>query len=372
MAVAGTDRAIEIRGTAELCDDFGAVVAEASISIPMVRACSPGDRSVRIVFFGTPAFAVPTLKRLVHDSQFEVLMVVSQPDRPSGRGRRLDVSPVIVAARDLGLPCYQPVTLRTAEARAPLAAANADLFVVAAYGLIFGAKTLALPPLGCVNVHASLLPRYRGAAPISAAILAGDRETGVTLMRMEPGLDTGPMLGKGHETIWPDDTTESLTLRLAELGAELTATLLPRYAQGNLPLLPQPDSGATLTRPLTKADGWLEWSKPATELERAVRAFWPWPRAWTTDDARILQVHEAMVVPASRSETPGAVLDTGPELVVSCGADALRLTRVQIAGGKPLSDGQYLAGRRSPATVLGPGGALAAQPPLIVPVGEGD
>ena len=327
---------------------------------------------MRLIFFGTPAFAVPTLRRLVHDSQFDVAMVVTQPDRPTGRGRRLEASPVAAAARELGLQCYQPVSLRSAEARAPLGKVGADLFVVAAYGLIFGPKTLAIPRLGCVNVHASLLPRYRGAAPISATILNGDQETGVTLMRMEAGLDTGPMLGTRAEPIQGDDTTESLMGRLADIGADLATDLLPPFARGELVPAPQPASGASLTRPLTKADGWLDWRRPAVELERAVRAFWPWPRAWTNDGERTLQVHRAQVVPGPAGAQAGALIETTNELVVACGEDALRLLVVQAAGGKPVSDRQYLAGRRQGEPTLGQWGAPPPHPPLIVPVPAGD
>jgi methionyl-tRNA formyltransferase len=325
---------------------------------------------VRVIFFGTPAFAVPTLRRLVHDSQFQVELVVSQPDRATGRGRRLESPPVAQAARELRIPCYQPDSLRTEAARAPLAEVAADVFVVAAFGLIFGPKTLALPRLGCVNVHASLLPRFRGAAPISAAILAGDPVTGVTLMRMEAGLDTGPMLGTQSESILPDDTTESLTLRLAGVGAELAVSLLPAYGRGELEPVPQPTTGATLTRPLTKADGWLDWAQPAAQLERSVRAFWPWPRAWTTYGGTTLQVHQASVVPILNPAPPGTVVSSERELVVACGEDGLRLSRVQAAGGKPLSDSHYLAGQRSPVKSLGENGASAPQPPLIAPVPE--
>jgi methionyl-tRNA formyltransferase len=323
---------------------------------------------VRIVFFGTPSFAVPILKRLAHDSQFDVRLVVSQPDRQAGRGRRLEASPVIVAARELGLPSYQPATLRTREAREPLAAVEADVFVVAAYGLIFGAKTLALPRLGCINVHASLLPQYRGAAPISAAILAGDRETGVTLMKMDTGLDTGPMLAVQSMTIEPRATTESLTAQLAELGADLAARNLPELATGAVPLIAQPAAGASLTRPLTKADGWIDWNRSATELERAVRAFWPWPRAWTTLDSSPLQIHQAAVAPALDDDSPGTVVAASRELVVRCGEGALRLSRVQAAGGKPVSDTEFLAGRRVPVSRLGEHGAPPSPPPLIDPL----
>ncbi|MDQ3695018.1 MAG: methionyl-tRNA formyltransferase [Chloroflexota bacterium] len=325
---------------------------------------------MRVVFFGTPAFAVPTLRRLAHDSQFEVALVVSRPDRPAGRGQRLAASPVTEAATDLGLRCYQPPNLRDPDARAPLRAVAADLFVVAAYGLIFGPKTLALPRLGCVNVHASLLPRYRGASPIAAAILNGDDETGVTLMLMEAGLDTGPIIGSRREPISAVDTTEALTRRLAEAGAELAASELPRFVAGEIQPTAQPTTGVTLTRPLSKADGWLDWTLPARLLDRSVRAFWPWPRAWTTLDGQTVQVHQAEAVPMSRPPAPGTVMADRSELLVACGADALRLTKVQLAGGKPLGAVEFLAGRRDDVHVLGTTNRPAPQPPLIVAVDQ--
>ena len=200
---------------------------------------------LRVVFFGTPAFAVPTLAGLAADDQFEVALVVTQPDRPAGRGRRLEASAVAQAARELGLPLYQPSTLREREPRANRSPrSRPTCFVVAAYGLIFGPRTLALPRLGCVNVHASLLPRYRGASPVAAAILAGDETSGVTLMGMEPGLDTGPIIAAAEEPIQPDDTTERLTARLAAIGGDLTVASLPLLAAGELVPVDQPADDA--------------------------------------------------------------------------------------------------------------------------------
>ncbi|MBA2521251.1 MAG: methionyl-tRNA formyltransferase [Chloroflexia bacterium] len=323
---------------------------------------------MRVVFFGTPAFAVPTLRRLVHDSQYEVVLVVSRPDRRAGRGRRLAASPVTQAATELGLRCFQPPNLRDPDSRAPLRAVAADLFVVAAYGLIFGPKTLALPRLGCVNVHASLLPRYRGASPIAAAILNGDDETGVTLMLMEAGLDTGPIIGSRREPMSAVDTTQLLTRRLAEAGAELAASVLPRYVAGEIRPTAQPTTGVTLTRPLTKADGWLDWSLPGQLLDRSVRAFWPWPRAWTTLEGQTLQVHQAEPVPMSQPPAPGTVMADRSEFLVACGEDALRLMRVQAAGGKPLGAADFLAGRRDESKMLGMTGRPGPRPPLIVAV----
>ena len=323
---------------------------------------------MRIVFFGTPTFAVPTLERLASETWIEIALVVTQPDRPTGRGQRTARSAVGLAAERLSLPVYQPPSLRDATARQPLADARADVFVVAAFGLIFGPRTLALQPLGCLNVHASLLPRYRGASPIPAAILAGDDRTGVTLMRMEVGLDTGPILAADEEPVHADDTTETLTGRLAALGADLTTRSLPAYAAGEMAPTPQETAGATLTRPLSKSDGWLDWQRPAAELERRVRAMRPWPRAWTTVGTTMLQVHRATVVPGNPRSTPGNVVDARSFLTVACGRDALRLDVVQLAGGRPMPGSSLAAGRHVAVNDrLGANGAPPLQVPLISP-----
>lgn len=323
---------------------------------------------MRIVFFGTPEFAVPSLRRLAAMPGVDVALVVTRPDRPAGRGRRLERSAVGQAADALGVPVVQPASLRSPTDRRPLADAPADLFVVAAYGIIFGPKTLALPPLGCVNVHASLLPRYRGASPVAAAILMGDERTGVTLMRMEPGLDTGPAIAAATIAIEPDDTTASLTDRLATLGSDLLADALPEYAEGRPPV-PQPKANASLTRPLTKADGWLAWDRPASRLERHVRAMWPWPRASTTVSHAPLQVHRATVVPHDGTEPPGSVLRIRPTLVVACGVDALRLDLLQAADSRPVPGDVFAAGRGiQPGTTFGTTGRPDRQPPLVQPL----
>lgn len=320
---------------------------------------------VRVVFFGTPSFAVPTLDRLVHDERFDIALVVTQPDRPAGRGRRQVATAVAERARSLGLPLYQPTTLRDAAARQPLAEQEADLFVVAAFGLIFGPKTLALPRRGSVNLHASLLPRFRGASPVAAAIAAGDRTTGVTLMLMETGLDTGPMLASVETPVAPDDTTGSLTDRLARLGAELAPNRLVEFVAGKLEAIPQPSLGGSLTRPLTKADGWLDWHRPATELERHIRAMSPWPRGWTSsDEATTLQIHRASIVANPSGAKPGeSVVSAGRALVIACGVDALRLETVQPAGGRPMDGEAFLAGRPSLPSSWG-----QHRPPLTSPL----
>lgn len=321
---------------------------------------------MRIVFFGTPEFAVPTLRRLAEMPEVEVALVVTQPDRPSGRGRRLERSAVGQAAAGLKVPVFQPAGLRAEADRQPLADAHADLFVVAAYGVIFGPKTLALPRLGCVNVHASLLPRYRGASPVAAAILLGERRTGVTLMRMEPGLDTGPVIAAAAIDVEPTDTTASLMDRLALVGADLIGGTLGEYAAGTRPPVPQPERDASLTRLLSKDDGWLDWEQPADQLERHVRAMWPWPRAWTTVGEPRLQIHRATVVPHLGEEPSAGVLQIRPDFVVSTGDGALRLDVVQAAGSRPMPGDDFAAGRGiEVGTYIGIAGAPSERRPLI-------
>lgn len=323
---------------------------------------------MRVVFFGSPDFAVPSLRRLAAMAEIDLALVVTQPDRPSGRGRRLDRSAVAKAAEDLGLPVHQPATLRDPASRRPLAALDADLFVVAAYGIIFGPKTLALPRLGCVNVHASLLPRYRGASPIAAAILAGDRRTGVSLMRMDPGLDTGPTIAIATTEIAPTATTATLTARLSDLGADLLARSLPPFVAGDLPPTPQPSGCASLTRPLTKADGWVDWDRPAVEVARHVRAMWPWPRAWTTANGDALQIHGAAVAEPAAVGPPGTILRSHPDLLVATADGAVRLDNVQPAGSRPMPGSSFAAGRRLEVGArLGIDGGPSNQPPIVVP-----
>lgn len=332
------------------------------------------SQPLRVVYFGTPAFAVPTLEALVNQAALEVCLVVTQPDRPAGRGRRLAASSVKIAAEAHGLPVYQPPSLRTPDLRAPIADLNADLFVVAAYGLIFGPKTLALPRIACVNVHASLLPAFRGASPISAAILQGDSITGVSLMVMDEGLDTGPVIATGAIPVDPRDTTDSLTHRLATLGAELVATNLARFASGEIVPVPQPTEAATVTRPLVKSDGWLDWNRRADDLERHVRAMWPWPRAWTTIGAEPLQVHQGSIVTTTEAKSPvdepGTLVRLASGAAVACGDGFLVLDAVQRAGGRPISGEAFMLGHSYlEGMVLGAEGRPSSPvPPLIVPV----
>ncbi len=256
--------------------------------------CANPAEPIRIVYFGTPTYAVPALEALLRDHRAQVTLVVTQPDRPAGRGRKLTPPPVKDVAVLHGVSVYQPEFLRTAADREPIAGQHADLFVVAAFGKIFGPKLLALPRLGAVNLHASLLPQYRGASPISAAILEGRNETGITLMRMDTGLDTGPILAQRPLAIDAQATTASLTPSLAQLGAELLIDSLGNLTDGSLAAVAQEDGAASMTRPLVKADGWIDWQMPAVEIERQVRAMWDWPRAWTTLRGELVQIHRAV------------------------------------------------------------------------------
>ncbi len=299
----------------------------------------------RLVFMGTPEFAVPVLEALIGTHQ--VVGVVTQPDRPAGRRRQLQPSPVKRVALEYGLSLMQPRSLREPEAIAQLAAWRPELVVVAAFGQILRQDVLDLPPYGCLNVHASLLPRWRGAAPVAAAILAGDDVTGVTIMKMDAGLDTGPILAQREEPIGFSDTRATLEERLAHLGADLLVETLPLYLEGILMPRPQPMNGVTWAGQLRKEDGLLDWSRPAVELDRRVRAFNPWPGAFTFWRAQRLEVLRALPIPTWRGEAaPGSVLALADGVIVSTGEGALRLERVQLAGKRPMDIAAFLRGQR--------------------------
>lgn len=301
--------------------------------------------SARLVFMGTPEFAVPSLRALAEIGQ--VVGVVTQPDRPAGRGQKLSESPVKRFALGAGLPIIQPPRLREPEALEQLAAWRPDLIVVAAFGQILKPAVLDLPRYGCLNVHASLLPRWRGAAPIAAALLAGDPATGVTLMQMDPGLDTGPLLAQRSEAIRPDDTTPALTARLAELGAALLADCLPAYLRGELRPEPQDPARATYAPQLTKEAGRLDFAQPARDLDRRVRAMLPWPAAFAVWQGQPLKVLRAAPLEAlPPGALPGVVFlaDQGP--AVACGQGALLLQEVQPAGKSPMPAAAFARGAR--------------------------
>ncbi len=307
-------------------------------------ALSTEPKAPRIVFFGTPEFAVPSLRALLNGGH-HLVGVVCQPDKPAGRGQRLVAPPVKQLALEHAVPVLQPPKLREAEALAAVGELRPDLVVVAAYGKIFPPALLALPPQGCINVHASLLPKYRGAAPIQWAILRGETVTGITIMQMNEGMDTGDILLQRSIAIGDEETYGELQNRLAELGATTLVDALERLAHGELVARPQDDSAATNAPMIDKGDGRLDWRRPAVELARAVRAFNPRPCAFTTLDGAPLKIHRARAVDA-HAGAPGTVTRADRVIVVGCGDGALQLEELQLAGRKRLPAADFLRGVR--------------------------
>ena len=309
---------------------------------------------MRIVFAGTPEFAAEHLKALL-DSPYEIVAVYTQPDRPAGRGQKLMPSAVKALAVAHDIPVFQPQTLRNADAQAELAALKPDLMVVVAYGLILPQVVLDIPRLGCINSHASLLPRWRGAAPIQRAVEAGDSESGVTVMRMELGLDTGPMLLKVTTPISAEDTGGTLHDRLAQIGPGAVIQAIAGLATGTLEGEVQDDNLATYAHKLNKDEARIDWNRPAVELERLVRAFNPWPITHSTLNGEALKVLAASL--AQGEGAPGEILGASKDgLIVACGVQALCLTRLQLPGGKALNFSDLFNSRREKfaiGTVLG-------------------
>jgi len=303
--------------------------------------------SIRIVFMGSPDFALPSLSALATAPNYQLVGVVTQPDRASGRGRELKAPPVKTLALELNIPVMQPEKLRAPEAMDQLRAWNPDLIVVAAFGQILKKDVLDLPRQGCINVHASLLPRWRGAAPINAAILHGDEETGVTIMQMDVGLDTGPMLACKAIRIKPDDTAGSVIQALSTLGADLLVETLPDYLSGKLTPQPQPAQGDTYAPMLKKEDGLLNFTRPAIELERRVRAMNPWPSAWFEWNGNLLKVLRAStVVSGDKSLVSGSRFTVEGRPAVQSAEGALVLDEVQPSGKKVMLGKSFLAGAR--------------------------
>ncbi|MES0873071.1 methionyl-tRNA formyltransferase [Sinimarinibacterium thermocellulolyticum] len=297
---------------------------------------------MRLVFAGTPAFSVATLEAL-HAAGHEIVGVFTQPDRPAGRGRKLTPSPVALRAEALGLPVFKPEKLR-AEAQTELRALSPEVMVVVAYGLILPQAVLDIPRHGCLNIHASLLPRWRGAAPIQRAIEAGDRETGITIMRMDAGLDTGPMLLREAVPIGEDTTAGQLHDTLSALGARLIVHALDALAAGRLHETPQPAQGATYASKLSKDEARIDWSADAQTLARRVRAFNPVPMAWSELDGERVRVLAAR--PAAAIDAPAGTIVTDGMLRVACGSGSLQLDLLQWPGGRPLSAREAMAARR--------------------------
>lgn len=303
---------------------------------------------LKIIFMGTPAFAVPSLEALAR-LPYQVIAVCTRPDRASGRGQHLAESPVKKSAVALGISVFQPEKLSTPEAFQQLSALAPDLIVVAAYGHILRKNVLALPRLGCLNVHPSLLPKHRGASPVAGAILAGDEETGVTIMLLDESMDTGPVLSQVTVPVLPQDTTGSLIGKLAKVGAELLSETVPQWAEGRLKPRPQDSNLASYTRVITPQDGQLDWKLPARELWLRVRAFSPWPGSFTLWKGRRLKVLETVPVGLA-SGRPGLVLELpagSPSPVgVATGDGALGLLRVQLEGKRELAIDEFLRGSR--------------------------
>ncbi len=298
---------------------------------------------MRIVFMGTPAFAVASLRACLELG--EVVAVVTQPDKPKGRGNELAAPPVKVLALEKGLPVLQPPKIKNTNFADELRALAPDVCVVTAYGKILPRDVLETPKHGCVNVHASLLPRWRGAAPIQWAIASGDEKTGVCLMQMDEGLDTGPEISRAELPIGSEDTSSTLHDRLSELGRELLVRDLPRFVRGELVPKPQPSEGATYAPMIKKEDGRVDFTRPAEELERRLRAFTPWPGAFTFLAGSLLKVHKVQV--GEGSGLPGTVLETSARgIEVACGGGSLWLVEVQPEGRRRMGAAEFLAGRR--------------------------
>ncbi len=301
---------------------------------------------LNIIFAGTPDFAARHLQALL-GSEHNIVAVYTQPDRPAGRGKKLTSSPVKMAAEQAGIPIFQPQSLRNEEAQQQLAALNADIMVVVAYGLILPQVVLDTPQLGCINVHGSLLPRWRGAAPIQRAIWAGDRETGVTIMQMDKGLDTGAMLHLARLPIEARDTSASLYDKLADIGPQALLQALPRIADGSIKAAPQDDALANYAEKLSKEEALIDWQLPAEQLERNVRAFNPWPVSYFMLGEHNIKVWQAEILNETSDQAPGTIIRTGKAGIdVATGKGILRLLSLQPPGKKAMACQDLLNARK--------------------------
>ncbi|WP_394193875.1 methionyl-tRNA formyltransferase [Pseudoalteromonas atlantica] len=311
-------------------------------------------KPLRIIFAGTPDFAARHLQALI-DSEHQIVGVYSQPDRPAGRGKKLKASEVKELALANDLPVFQPASLKSDDALAELSSLNADIMIVVAYGLLLPKAILEAPRLGCLNVHGSILPRWRGAAPIQRAIWAGDDETGVTIMQMDEGLDTGDMLHISRCPIDATETSASLYTKLAELGPTALIETIAKLANGELTAQVQDDELANYAKKLSKDEANIDWSMDATQIERNIRAFNPWPVCFTKMGENTVKIYQADVV--EQQGTPGTILHSDKHgIVVACGTHALKITQLQPQGKKPMAVTDFLNGRSdwvTPGSVLG-------------------
>ena len=323
---------------------IGTMAAQTAARLPTAGSVPP----LRIVFLGTPAFAVPSLEALLAAAPHRVVGVVTQPDRPRGRGQKTSDAPVKARAVEAGIPILQPERMKDPVFLDALAAWNADLGVVAAYGRILTDAILAIPRLGMINVHASLLPRYRGAAPVHRAVIAGDTDTGVTIMRVVKALDAGPTIVKEHHPIGPDDTSDEVERALATIGARLVVAVVDLMARGNAAEWPQDESLATYAHRVTKEDGVIDWSCSANRIHNLIRGLHPWPHAFSfIDGKRMILRRSAVDTPGASPAAPGTIVEAdGDRLIVATGDGLLRLTEIQAEAKRPMNARDFLAGHR--------------------------
>lgn len=299
---------------------------------------------INVAFFGTPEFAVPFLNALAADPAFNVVSVVTRPDEEAGRGRALTAPPVKVAAETLGIPVFQPETLKSNEALVALASTHADVFVVFAYGRIIPKPVLDLPRLGCVNVHPSLLPKYRGPSPMQSAIRNGDATTGITIMRLDEGMDTGALLASVSVGLDERETLETLTKKVEEQGPALLVETIKRLDAGEIAPLPQDEDRATVCKLLTRDDGRIDWTLPAIEIDRMVRAYEGWPGTWTTWDGARLKIHEVMIADVAGDLAPGTVSIKNNRLFVDCSDATIEILNLQPEGKPAMTADAFLRG----------------------------
>ena len=302
------------------------------------------EKKLKVVFMGTPDFAVPSLKAL-KEAGYEVPLVITQPDRPAGRGKKLTPPPVKVVAEELDIPVYQPEKVKgNSELLETLRKINPDLIVVAAYGKILPDEILNLPKFGCINVHASLLPEYRGASPIQSALLDGKEETGVTIMKISPELDAGDIISQRKVKIEKSDNAQTLHDKLAKVGAELLVETIPDYVSGKITPVPQDHSKATYCKPIKKEMGRIDWTLPAERIFNMVRAFTPWPSAYAEFKGKRVKITEAE--PVNLQGNPGEVVKADRELVVATGEGALRIKKIRPEGRKEITGEEFIRGYR--------------------------